>query len=225
MTAWIKRFFACGLLPLVFFPSAAQEACCELKVPASMAARWVPTPRVMEDMRKACGPRLGATGSRCLLEWMTCDNASYEAMVFTRSVGVRGFLVNYRQEGMIGIATVVFPEGTSDRLGILLVNGDPFRFDPDDPDLPLPEGVLQNPRYQSLAAQHGPLKLVPGDRLDDRQILAMADPGGGQRFLFGYSLTSSRDAAAIPVELLAWVRFDSTGKFIGRELESFAVAE
>jgi hypothetical protein len=203
----------------------AQEACCEIKVPANLSAQWEPSPNLLDKMRKSCGPKLDTPGSRCLLEWMTQDNAAYDAMAFSRSIGVRGYLRHYRQEGVIGVAYVVFPGEKTDRYGVFLVNGDPFRFDPDDTSLPLPEGLQNHPRYLTLAEQHWSLTFLPGDRREEQQPMVMPGANGGRRFLFHYRLRSQKGSKNHFASVLAWVCFDASGKFTGRELESIGNSE
>lgn len=225
-TIWrVFPLFLGGLLSLASQGLSAQEACCEVKVPAGPAAQWEPSPSLLNKMRKSCGPKLDTPGSRCLLEWMTQDNATYEAMVFSRSIGVRGYLRHYRQEGLVGVAYVVFPGEKTDRYGIFIVNGDPFRFDPDDTGLPLPAGLQGHPRYLSLAKQHWSLTLLPGERSDLEEPMVMPGLQDGQRFLFTYHLSASKGEERLLDTVQVWVDFDASGKFIGRELESLTSVE
>jgi hypothetical protein len=169
----------------------------------------------MQAARDTCGQVPGPQFGGCFVQQMQAAGASPQAVAFMHAIDDNGFMRDFTDSGVVGIAFAFFPFAANENQHCLLVNGTPKVIDVDDYKL-LPQGDLaKNSVYAALLRKYPNLAVFPGDRSGTGFITAISRPEGGQRFVVPYVLVDGCHACTRTGALQLAFDFDGTGKFLG----------
>ena len=177
----------------------------------------------MREIREKCqtAPDFG----NCFASQMSKFGASPEAVAFTKLTGNTGFMRDFRETGRVDIAYVNYPFRANENQGCLLVNGTPRTVDVDDLSLLPNNDLMKNSRYAALFKKYPNIAIFPGDRSGTDYPVAQILPGGGQRFVVSYWLTSGCHACERVGTVSYAFAFGANGKFLGAKFQAALGAE
>ena len=166
-------------------------------------------------MHKACDGRSGDAPGECFVAAMKNAGASEAAVAFAGATGNQGYLRRYRDDGLMGVAWAELPFRANENSVCYLVNGLPPMVDVDDLSLVSPAALERNSNWAAVAKAHPNVAIFPGDRFDEKAIVAVPRPGGGLRFEVPYTLVDGCHACARLGVLRLGFDFDGEAKYLG----------
>ncbi len=179
------------------------------------SAIWDASEQFMQSVTKECGlkkfPQLG----ECLVKQMEKFGASDEAVKFTRLIDNKGYMMDFRDEGMVDVAYVYYPFNTGSKLGYYLVNGSPAIIDVDNSEnLPIYD-METDSLYLRLKERYPRVSIWAGDRGNTNYPAVKDLPHHGKSFIVNYRLKNGCFECPIIGYAEFAFDFDSTGSFKG----------
>ncbi len=206
------------LLPLAaaaWLACAAQPAPKSATVAAAAAgpdAVWSPPATFRETFHGACDAA-GQEISACFLREMATAGASPAAVAFARLTGGQGYLVRFRETGIVDVAYAEYPFRANENRVVFLVNGHPPMI---DVDTEFDERALEGDNvFASLRRGTSNLTIFPGDRSDARFPRVLPRTDGGTEFVVPYELTDGCHACKVLADALIAFVFDANGRLLG----------
>jgi len=183
--------------------------------PVGPGAVFSPPAGFVETTHRACDGKSGDAFDECFVGQMQRAGASDAAVAFTRRTGNLGYLRNFRNDGLAGVAWADFPFRANENSVVYLVNALPPMIDVDDLVLLSPATLERNADWAKLAKAYPKLAIFPGDRFHESAVVAAPRPGGGQRFEVEYVLVDGCHACARLGTLRLGFDFDGEAKYLG----------
>ena len=176
-------------------------------------AVWNTPQTVWERMQDECRPANSSTAlAACVTAIMKENGASPEAIAFARLLGGEGYMTNYRQIGILALATAFLPFRANDNESYYIVNGTPPLINPDD--LAVNIDIRPDPLYPSLIQQYPNLMLWGGHT----DFQSSEQTTTGQRLIFSMPLLNGCHACEVGGGALIGLDFDASGRLADSRL-------
>jgi hypothetical protein len=214
----VRKLLLLGVL--IFSAALASQAQHQPSPKFDASAAFQPSTTTMQQARIECAKLSQPQFGDCFVEHMQAAGASPQAVSFMHAIHNDGFMRDFRGAGRVSIASVFYPFRSNENQGVLLVNGSPDLFDPDDSNLIPQDELAKNSTYAKLLKQHPKMMVFPGDRAGTKFIEAKSISHGGQRFELPYQILDGCHACALVATLRLAFDFDDAGKFIGAKVLS-----
>lgn len=208
------------LTPALLAVAALARGQANAPPPVTADAVWTPPAGFLSAMHAACDARSGAAFGECFVAEMTKAGAPPAAVVFARRTDNQGYLVEFRDTGVVDVGCAEYPFRANENGVCFLLNGEPPLLDVDDPKWIGKSTLLANPAYGGLAKKYPDVAIFPGPRSSELAVIAVPLPGGAQRFQVDYSLRDGCHACARVGVLRMDFDFDASGRFAGTKVSS-----
>ena len=180
--------------------------------PVGPEAVWSPPAEFRGTFDASCAGA-GRDMSACFRRAIKKAGASPAAVAFARRLGGQGYLIQFREAGVVDVAYAEYPFRANENRVILLVNGEPPTIDVDDPSRISAKTFAGNAAYAALLRSAPELAIFPGDRSSPRFPRVRTRADGGRSYVVPYALKDGCHACRTLGEAQVGFEFDARGRF------------
>lgn len=192
-------------LPLLTAPAFAQEV--------GPKTVWNPPDGRWEAINNKCSRGKGKLFVSCIALNMRQKGASQQAVEFTKLMKGEVYLSSFREMGKVDLAEITAPLLNDPIVtNFILVNGSPGIIYPSSKIEKI--DITHDRNYANFVRRFPDLELWPMYGFDKMQKL----PGGGQRFIFDFTLLNGCRACDVAGSAKIAFDFDVSGTFLRTSL-------